>query len=167
MKVLITAAAGLKFMEQERLYKAILHHQSILIKTKFITIAFHLQQPISVAQRETLHMFCHTAFTSFTVCGLFVSVWTHFYLADTRSAPVFLFVILIVHTLCSLCPHSLQPSSVTSTFPQYKHFTIHLWTKLSPWKRRQYFHAMSEQIYDPTEKTVIWETDSCGWYPLW
>jgi hypothetical protein len=45
MKVLITAAAGLKFMEQERLYKAILHHQSILIKTKFITIAFHLQWP--------------------------------------------------------------------------------------------------------------------------
>jgi len=78
MNVVITASGGLRFMKQEQLYKAILHHQSILIKTKFITIAFHLQQPFAVAQRETLHVFCHTAFTSFAVCWPFVSVLTHF-----------------------------------------------------------------------------------------
>ena len=74
VNVVITASGGLKFVKQEQLYKAILHQQSILIKTKFITITFHLQWPSAVAQRETLHMFRHTAFKSFTICGLFVSV---------------------------------------------------------------------------------------------
>jgi len=104
-----------------------LSHRYPLIKTKFIIIAFHLQQPIAAAQREILHVFCHTAFTSFTIYGLFVSVLTCFQLAGTRSVPFsfFFLVILTVHTLCNLpvlLAHFRNPSTSPST-----------WTKLSPW----------------------------------
>jgi hypothetical protein len=73
MNVAITASGGLNYETGTAIQSNTSSHQYIVIKTKFLITVFHLQRLSAVAQRETLHVICHTAFTSFTICGLFVS----------------------------------------------------------------------------------------------
>jgi len=141
VNVVFTAFCVLKLVKQEQqLYKAILHHTiTYWYKQKFIIIVFHLQQLGAVAQRETLHVFVTlpSHLSPFVGCLFQFEFTFNWLVPDLPQFPFF--VILIVHTVCNLpvwLAHYCNPNISPST-----------WTKLSPWKRRQYIHAVSEQIY--------------------
>jgi len=98
-----------------------LSHRYPLIKTKFIIIAFspstaHCRVPERNPPRvlsHCLHIFHHL----WAVCFSFNLLSIGWY----KICPIFLFF-----SCNSDCPHSLQPSGVTGTFPQSEHFTVYL-----------------------------------------
>lgn len=114
-------------------------HRYILIKTEFIIIAFHLRRPIAVAQRETLHVFCHTAITSFTIFWLFELTF-NWLIQDLPQFPPLFFFSPPPHTLCNLpvwparfhnpsispstCELNCHPERGDSTFIQCHSFII-------------------------------------------